>query len=284
LFGGSYDEFRIYNQAPSAAYVAASFSAGPDALAPFTPFVPEYDLSFTINRSTGTFTLSNSVGSINVVGINITSSNGALEPANWKNVTNNYDGDSGGTFDPNDSWTVSNSLPTQLQEVELVGNGGQLGPGGTLSSVQLGNPGAWVLSRYEDVTVTIDRLMPDNSIATLPVAVSYTGGLGHVAARSDLNFDGVVNDADWTKFAANHLKSLAGMTRAETAGLGDLDGNLTQDYDDFIIFEADYDAANGLGSLTALIASVPEPSSVALALLAAYAVAGVRRTGTARRR
>ncbi len=282
LFDGSYDEFRIYNRAPSDAYVAASFAAGPDTVVPFTPFAPEYDLSFTINRATGTFTLSNSVGSINVVGINITSATGALKPANWKSVTNNYDSDSGNSFDPNDTWSVSNSLATQLQEVELVGNGGQLGPGGTLSSLQLGNAGAWVLSRYEDVAVTIDRLMPDNSIQSIPVAISYTSGLGHAAARSDLNFDDSINAADWTKFAANHLASMAGKTRAETAGLGDLDGNLTQDYDDFIIFEADYDAANGPGALAVLMASVPEPSSVALMLLAAYAFAAVRRTPTAR--
>jgi hypothetical protein len=276
LFDGSYDEFRIYNTAPSDAYVSASFAAGPNSLAAFTPWVEEFDLSLVVNRDTGTLTLSNSAASIDVVGISITSASGALNPTNWLSVADNYDSDNGSEFDTDNAWTETTSTANELSEVELIGDGGQLGTGGTQTTLQLGGPDAWLLSRFEDLVVSVDRLLPDFSIETLGMPVTYVGGLGQAAARSDLDFDGEVDAADWVEFASHHLEDLSGLTDAQAAVLGDLDGNQSNDYDDFLIFQADYDAANGLGALALLIAGVPEPSSAVLMLIAGCAAVGGR--------
>jgi hypothetical protein len=277
VFDGSYNEFRVYNAAPSDEYVAASFAAGPNTLVAFDPWVAEVDLTFEVNRDTGAFTLMNSAGPINLVRINISSDSGALDPTKWLSVANNYDSDSGGSFDPNDAWTITAETASELTEAEVFGDGGQLGVGGTQSSLQLGAADAWLLSRYEDVTVSIDRLTPDSTIETIGVPVSYVGGLGAAASRSDLNFDGDVDAADWVEFAAHHFEDLSSMTIAQAAVRGDLDGNLANDYDDFLLFESDYDAVNGAGALADLIAAVPEPSTAALMLIAGCAAMPTRR-------
>lgn len=277
LFDGSYDEFRIYDEAPADEYVANSFTAGPNSLATFISKPPQPDFSLVVDRDTGTFTLMNAGPSRDVVGISITSASGALDPTKWLSVTANYDSDNGGSFDPDDPWTITFEEANNLEEVELVHDGGQLGTGGTQTSLQLGAAGAWLLSTYEDLVVSVDLLQDDSSIQTLGVRVEYTNGLGQRAARSDLDFDGNVDADDWVLFAANHFDTFDGMTIAQAAVLGDLDGNLTNDYDDFLLFEADYDAANGAGALTALIAGVPEPSTVVLMLIAGCAISGARR-------
>jgi hypothetical protein len=276
LFDGLYNEFRIYNSAPSAAYVASSFAAGPNAIVPFQPWVQEFNLSFEVDRATGTFTLKNTGPSIRVNGITISSASGALDPTKWKSVSGNYDAFGNGSFDPDGAWSPTSSTPNLLAESE-VGNGGQFGTGGAVTSLQLGLAGAWTLSRFEDLVVSITRLLPDNiTTETIGVPVKYLNGLGQAAARSDLNFDGTVDAADWSLFYPNYLKDLSALTVAQAATRGDLNGNKTNDYKDFLLFREDFDAVNGAGAFAAMIAA-PEPSSVLMGLLAGCAAMGARR-------
>jgi hypothetical protein len=275
LFDGKFNEFRIYNSAPSAAYVASSFAAGPNALAPFQPWVQEFNLSFEVDRATGTFTLKNVGPSINISGITINSASGALDPTKWKSVAGNYDIFGNGTFDDDGAWSVASMTANQLAETESS-TGGQLGVG-DLGSIQLGLPGAWTLSRFEDLVVSVTRVLPDNvTTETLGVPVSYINGIGQAAARSDLNFDGVVNAADWSIFYPNNLTNLSALTLAQAANRGDLNGNRTNDYTDFLLFRADFDAINGAGAFAAMTAA-PEPSSALMMLLAGCAAIGARR-------
>lgn len=267
LFDGSYDEFRIYHTAPNDAYVTASFAAGPNSLATFTPWVEEFDLSLVVDRDTGTMTLMNSAaGSINVSDISIASASGAIDPTKWVSISDgNFP-----TFDPDGTWAETSATPALIREAEILGTGGgAFGTGGTLSSLQLGNAGAWTLSTYEDLVVNVIRVNPDFSTTTIPVFVDYIGGLGERAVRADLNFDGVVDIDDWIEFASHHLEDISGLTVAQASLLGDLDADLDNDYNDFLIFQGDYDAANGLGAFAALLAGggVPEPSTAALMLI-----------------
>jgi hypothetical protein len=180
------------------------------------------------------------------------------------------------SFDPEGIWSINSSTANQLAETEF-GNGGQLGTGGTATSLQLGLDDAWTLSRFEDLVVSITRLLPDNvTTETIGVPVKYLNGLGQAAARSDLNFDGTVDAADWSLFYPNYLKNLSALTVAQAANLGDLNGNKTNDYTDFLLFRGDFDAANGAGAFAAMIAA-PEPSSVLMGLLAGCAAMGARR-------
>lgn len=287
LFDGSYDEFRIYDTAPSDDYVANSFAAGPNSLAGFEAWVSEFNLSMVVDRDTGTFTLVNEGPAINVIGINISSATGALNPDQWLSVQDNYDSDSGGAnpFDPDNAWTVTDNSPILLAELDLFGgDGGQLGTGGTADSIQLGDTGAWSLSTYEDLIVSVDRLNDDFSIETIGVRVEYINGIGQTAERSDLDFDGDIDANDWIAFASHHFSTFEGMTVAQAAVLGDLDADLDNDYFDFLEFESDFDAANGTGALATLIAAsnVPEPTSILLLLLGSCTSLSARRRSSSR--
>jgi hypothetical protein len=276
LFDGSYDEFRIYDTAPSDDYVTASFNAGPNSLAAFTPWVEEFDLSMVVDRDTGTMTLMNAApGSINVGEIIISSASGALDPTKWLSIT---DGNHAG-FDSDGLWLETTGTSNLWQEADIVGDGGQLGTGGTASSLQLGDTDAWLLSSYEDLVVSVVRVNPDFSFTTLPVFVNYVGGIGEQAANTDLDLDGDTDSDDWVLFAANHFDSFAGMTIAQASLLGDLDSDLDNDYEDFLLFQAGYDAAQGAGALVALIAGVgvPEPSAFVLLSFVGCAALVARR-------
>jgi hypothetical protein len=228
----------------------------------------------TINRDTGEMNLVNMQSPISIVSYHITSASGALTPENWFSISGNQDSDNGGGFDNNDPWNVLISTRQELSEVEPVGDGGSLG------SVKLGNANAWTASRFEDVAMTLEELLPDFSTRTFNIPVQYIGGLGEQAARSDLNLDGSVNGADWDIFRLNHLGAMTDLTAAQSATLGDLDGDLDNDFTDFRLFQADFDGANGVGAFAAMLASVPEPSSVLTALMGVFALALKRRSAS----
>jgi hypothetical protein len=87
-----------------------------------------------------------------------------------------------------------------------------------------------------------------------------------LAARADLNDNGMLDPGDWTIFNANHLTNLAPYNELEQSLRGDLDGDGDNDFDDFRLFQSDYDNANGAGAFAALRA-VPEPGAAALMTL-----------------
>ncbi|WP_428305734.1 LamG domain-containing protein [Lacipirellula sp.] len=253
LFDGLIDEFRIYDNALTAAQVAASFAAGPEP-AP----VPV----LTVNRSTGVISLSNqSGGGINVTGYSIGSVGGGLNPATWTSI------DAGNTFDPNGTWTSSSS--TNLSIAESV-TGGTL-DGGTIAGNGSASIGAaWKKTPIEDLTFTYTM----NGGATGAGQIVYTGT---AAKRSDLNGDGLVNAADWAVFVPNSSTAFAADPAVTAYLKGDLDGDKDNDYADFKLFKADFIAANGEAAFAALGAAVPEPATLGLAGLASVALVAARR-------
>ena len=60
--------------------------------------------------------------------------------------------------------------------------------------------------------------------------------------------------------------NISGLTGPQQYASGDLDLDGDNDFDDFLLFQADYDAVHGSGSLAQLIAT-PEPTTSLLALL-----------------
>ncbi len=83
----------------------------------------------------------------------------------------------------------------------------------------------------------------------------------------DLDFDGFINADDWGLFRQGQQRDMSGLTLAEAFRLGDLNGDLRNDHDDFVMFKNAFDAMNGAGAFAALIA-VPEPLGVLLAAVA----------------
>lgn len=239
--------------------------------------VQNFPITVTINRDNDdrTMTLTNDSGVAQIIrGYSLQSAFGAIEPGNLTPVTGNYDAPPGGNgdVDTNDDWQVLSppGSHTVFSE-ESLGDGGVLGIG---QSVELSPGDSWIPSPREDIRLFVT--LGDGS--TVEASVVYAGNGDDPFARSDLNFDGEVNEEDWPIFVGSNLLSLSGLSPAEAYGHGDLDGDMDNDFDDFLVFEADYDAAFGPGALQALLnPAVPEPTSCGLMLLVLWHVIGARR-------
>jgi hypothetical protein len=83
---------------------------------------------------------------------------------------------------------------------------------------------------------------------------------------ADLTGDCQLNAADWMQLRSGQFLNMSGMTLAEAAALGDLNGDLRNDHEDFVLFKSAFEATNGPGSFAVMLA-VPEPASAALAVL-----------------
>jgi hypothetical protein len=224
------------------------------------------DVDLIIDRSTGNISLVNNDPTlVNIKGVTIQSPAGALNSAQWLSIANNYDRPSpptpgNGSVDSDDAWTITSSTALNLSEAEQTGNGGTIAAAGT---VNFGN--AWTKSRLEDVVA--DLTLADGSSVSMDV-LFINGPNGGAYRRSDLNTDGVVNTADWSLFYPNLLANLSSFTGVQRALKGDLDGDGDNDVNDFALFKADFNLANGAGAFEAML-GVPEPTSLFLLTFAA---------------
>jgi hypothetical protein len=277
-FDGIVNEFSIYSHAVTAAEASANFAAGPMG----GTTLP----AATINRATGALTLTSPSATLRVIGYTVTSATGAIQEANWTPIAGRLDAPSNGgngSFDANDNWAaglISPASPAVLEEAMQFDSVGDDGAPLTGTPLNLGN--VWRKNVFEDVQVTLQVQLTGGAIVDLPAGVTFTGNGGAPFGRSDLNFDGTLTAVDWAAFASHHLQDLSTMTVAQAAALGDLNRDFANDYDDFLLFKADYDSANGPGALTALMAA-PEPSSAVLLLVGGCAASGLRRSKGGRR-
>ena len=84
----------------------------------------------------------------------------------------------------------------------------------------------------------------------------------------DLNFDGIIDRADWMLFRPNLLADLSGLSPYEGYLLGDFDFDGKINYIDFAIFKAEFENHHGAGSFARLAKPVPEVASLSIAALA----------------
>jgi hypothetical protein len=238
-----------------------------------TPLAPALEVMLTVNRDTGALTLTNTSGApIDFDGYTIMSPKGAISPGDMNPITGNFDAPPGGdgSIDANDVWEITFGTNSQFAE-ETTGDKGTLGAG---ASIALGNAGAWVQSIYEDWSLSVT--LPNGTTATGDVA--FTGNGGAAFDRSDLDFSGDLDAADWLKFRGNYFNEFDDLSVAQSYEFGDLDGDGDNDYADFRLFQADYIEANGLAAFNALPGVfVPEPTAGALMIAGAAAIAGARR-------
>jgi hypothetical protein len=75
-------------------------------------------------------------------------------------------------------------------------------------------------------------------------------------------------------FRTGQQVDMTGMTQAQARALGDLDGDFRNDHADFVLFKATFESLNGTGSFAAMLASVPEPATILLALFGDFAIVG----------
>ena len=106
----------------------------------------------------------------------------------------------------------------------------------------------------------------------------YYNGSGNAFVPGDLDFSGGDPDADdWAAFRGGQGADLSLLEPFDAYAMGDMDFDGDNDVFDFIAFKGVFDAANGAGALDALISSVPEPSTVALAVIGLAGLAGFAR-------
>jgi hypothetical protein len=238
----------------------------------------DFNPVLTINRETGGMTLLNNTdGPVNATIYMMESNNaGALNPAQWLSISDNYDASSGSpTVDPTSDWfelTEPSERDNLSEAQDASGNGITIADGQTIN---LGTP--WIRSPLQDVTMQMLRL--DGMIQE--VTVRYTG---EAPIIGDLNFDRDVDLADWALFKTGFVTDLTNLTRAERYGKGDFTLDGTINLSDANAFATAFDAMNGAGSFAALTGDsfVPEPTTAVLLLMGA-AVVGRRgrRSATA---
>lgn len=227
--------------------------------------VPGTSLAATINRTTGAITLINNTGAaISLKSLTITSATGAIEPASLTPITGHYDLSGDDSVDNNNNWTITSAAGNHaLFSESSAGDPGTLAIG---QQIILSPANGWIKSPTEDLFVSI--LNSANTVVNASMA--YTGNGGVPFSRSDLNFDGLLTDTDWSIFASFASTSMTGLSKAQSYGRGDLDGDGDSDYSDFKLFKADYTLAHGAGAFEAMVESVPEPSALMLAAICVF--------------
>lgn len=235
------------------------------------------ELAILVNRANGNITLKNLTGgNVNISAYSITSAFESTSTTSWLPIADNYDNGNPGPnqVDSAHSWTklTTAGSHTDLSEVDF-----QSGLGAAITNnqtVNLGN-GDWIQNPHEDL---VFKYISNGVLHT--GVVGYTGNNDSPFASGDLNADGVINVADWMILRTNQLANLSSLSLAQAYRVGDLNGDKLSDHADFVAFKSAYDAVNGAGSFLAMVASIPEPTTLLLILAAgSFVLPFVRRRG-----
>jgi hypothetical protein len=235
-----------------------------DGLA-YAPAGAQVFVTATLNRDTGNLTINNPTATTyNIASYTLSSAAGSLNPAQWDSIA--VGGNA--TISETNPWAVTTSDAATLSEAETPAvNGAQLVAG--TGAFNVGN--VWTRTPLQDVQITL-TLTNGSSVIVAP---TYTGD---AITAGDFNTDGAINIADFTILKTNIHSNTSALTLAQAYQLGDMSQDRAINVTDFVAFRTAYDAANGAGAFAAMVASIPEPSAVVLA------VGGLGILGIARRR
>ncbi len=229
-----------------------------------TPVNNATALSIVIDRDTSNVKLFNDTAQdVSIQQYSIESSYGALDVANWNSIS------ASGSDPGGDTWSIVAESPMELTEAEDPVNDGfafQAGSG----FIDLGD--IWFKSPVEDVF--FEYIDGNGERVTGNILYITHGDVPY--SLGDFNFDDAIDSSDWEIFVSGHKTDLSGLTPALAYRSGDMNGDLANDFRDFVLFEEAYDAANGEGALAALI---PEPHSLVLLSIPLAALLFGRRQG-----
>jgi hypothetical protein len=100
----------------------------------------------------------------------------------------------------------------------------------------------------------------------------------------DLDRDQDIDADDFALYLSGLHADLSGLTPEQAYMEGDLNGDLVNDFRDFVLFRGAYDMAHGAGSLAALAVALPEPAGLGLLALGGIGGALARRAAASHRR
>ena len=234
----------------------------------------EPSLSVTIDRDTGSVTLRNGTDApVHISGYVITSTFEAFAPDNWLSIAENYDANNGGSVDTSNNWSelTQPDAHGDLSEADLdTGTGTTMAAGTT---IDLGNAGTWIQNPTE--TDILFQFISNGQVET--GFVRFVGNEGQPFDAGDFDFDGDIDETDWGIFRGGQHADMTTLSLAEAYQMGDLTGDLANNHPDFVAFKTIFNAANGAGAFEAMLAGVPEPSSVVLLIGAGLAWLGILR-------
>ncbi len=87
-----------------------------------------------------------------------------------------------------------------------------------------------------------------------------------VVLLGDFDNSGTITAADWSVVRSNQHVDLTGLGQHAAYLMGDMNGDFANNYADFVAFKSLYDDTHGAGSFAAMVAGVPEPSTLVLLL------------------
>jgi hypothetical protein len=128
-----------------------------------------------------------------------------------------------------------------------------------------------------DVLLSLDSLTAAN--VTLNGFELYAAPAYLAPPPIDLNGDGALDLADFLQYIGGMHKNLTGMTASAAYAMGDVNGDLKNDYADLLVFRQGYNQWNGAGAFEAAFAA-PEPSTAGLLTLGVL-IEVARRRGMA---
>jgi hypothetical protein len=122
-----------------------------------------------------------------------------------------------------------------------------------------------ILTRFIEIELTAMRATGQND--GYADNISFTVGL-----TGDLDFNALIDSADWSIFRSGQHIDMTGFTRSQALSSGDLNGDFRNDHADFVLFKSVFEMTNGSGSFADMLARVPEPASIQLGMLVALAM------------
>jgi hypothetical protein len=124
-----------------------------------------------------------------------------------------------------------------------------------------------------------EEMYTENSAALIRDVIQDLLTTYYLEFMIDLNGDELLDGDDWGILITNAQTDMSGMTYEQALALGDLDGDMDNDIDDFLLFRQGYELVHTEGgAFGAMVAaySVPEPGT-GLLVIAGFALGCLRR-------
>ncbi len=208
-----------------------------------------------VDRATGSISFVNNTQSDwEITGYTIESAAGGLNETAWQSIS---DGSNTGVSDT-DVWSVANQSATMIGESE---DPSAIEQGALIENAGLPLGSIWNPSPFEDILITasfVDLTNEDpalDGVTTLTMAPIY---VGDPLLLGDFDASGAVDTDDYLVMMSNMHSPLGVDTAYAGYAMGDINGDLAVNFNDFRAFKTAYDAANGANAFAAM---VPEPSA-----------------------
>ncbi|WP_428305710.1 LamG-like jellyroll fold domain-containing protein [Lacipirellula sp.] len=245
---GAIDDLAVWNGRLTDGEVQNRYLAGLNGVNAATPFTAK--LALKVNETTGAVSLVNTSGAAFDIDLyRIRSAGNSLAPGQWLSLDDS-------SFDFN-VWSELAATAGKVSE-GAFGESTLLATG--ISDVSLGT--------LYNKTINAKDLVFEYHVAGTPDTILYAGAVSYVtggASGADFDANGIVDGADFLRWQRNFGISNGSATKAQ----GDANGDGNVNAADLTVWKTQFGTP---GSATSAVATVPEPTTFALAALTLAAI------------